>query len=158
MDEIAADTLLVNGRIITLDPGRPAAAALAIGGERILEVGSRADLTRWRDRRTRVIDLTDNKPADPWLAFRAAVDRRDMSTGVVLGSAERLTRAQALRALTVGGGWLGFAERERGTLAPGRLADLAVLDRDPLTAPLDSLDRLRCSMTMVGGRVIHSDA
>jgi predicted amidohydrolase YtcJ len=101
---------------------------------------------------------TDNKPADPWLAFRAAVDRRDMNSGVVIGPAERLTRAQALRALTVGGAWLGFAERERGVLAPGRLADLAVLDRDPLTAPLDSLDELRCSMTMVGGRVIHSDA
>ena len=101
---------------------------------------------------------TDNKPPDPWLAFRAAVDRRDMTSGRVLGPSERLSRVAALRALTTGGAWLSFAERERGVLAPGRLADLAVLDRDPLTAPLDSLHELSCSMTMVGGRVIHSDA
>jgi hypothetical protein len=101
---------------------------------------------------------TDNKPPDPWLAFRAAVDRRDMGSGRVLGPSERLTRLQALRALTLGGAWLAFAERERGVLAPGRLADLAVPDRDPLTAPLDTLHELRCAMTMVGGRVIHRDS
>jgi hypothetical protein len=100
---------------------------------------------------------TDNKPADPWLAFRAAVDRRDLASGKVLGVSERLTRVQALRALTAGAAWLGFAERERGVLAAGWLADLAVLDRDPLTAPLEALDELHCSMTMVGGRVIHSE-
>ncbi len=98
---------------------------------------------------------TDNKPPDPWLAFRAAVERRDMTSGRVLGPSERLSRLQALRAFTGGGAWLGFAEAERGMLAPGRLADLAVLDRDPLTAPLDSLHEISCTMTMVGGRVIH---
>jgi predicted amidohydrolase YtcJ len=43
---------------------------------------------------------TDNKPANPWLAFNAAVDRRDMATGEVLGAGQRLSREQALRALT----------------------------------------------------------
>jgi predicted amidohydrolase YtcJ len=98
---------------------------------------------------------TDNKPADPWLAFRAAVERRDMRSGTVLGPAERLTRLQALRALTVGGAWLAFAENERGVLAPGRLADLAVLDRDPLTMPLDAIESLDCRLSMVGGVIIH---
>lgn len=98
---------------------------------------------------------TDNKPADPWLAFRAAVERRDMRSGAVLGPAERLTRLQALRALTVGGAWLAFAEKERGILAAGRLADLAVLDRDPLTMPLDTVESLECRLTMVGGAIIH---
>jgi predicted amidohydrolase YtcJ len=100
---------------------------------------------------------TDNKPPDPWLAFRAACGRRDMTTGEILGPAERLSRLDALRALTTNGAWFGFAERERGMLAPGKLADLAILDRDPLTAPLESLHELSCSMTMVGGQVIHSD-
>lgn len=101
---------------------------------------------------------TDNKPADPWLAFRAAVERRDMASGEVLGPGERLTRIQALRALTVGGARLTFAERTRGTLEPGRAADLAVLDRDPLEASLDDLPSLTCRLTMVGGRVVHGDA
>jgi predicted amidohydrolase YtcJ len=100
---------------------------------------------------------TDNKPADPWLAFRAAVERRDMATGVVLGAGERLTRLQALRAFTQGGAWLAFAERERGVLAPGRLADLCALDADPLAMPLDAVESLRCRLTMVGGEIVHRD-
>ena len=54
---MAADTILVNGRILTLDPRRPSAAALAIAGERIAALGSSAEMRRWRDRRTRVIDV-----------------------------------------------------------------------------------------------------
>jgi len=100
---------------------------------------------------------TDNKPPDPWLAFRAAVDRRDMASGQVLGPRERLSRLQALRALTLGGAWLGFAERGRGMLAVGWLADLAVLDRDPLVAPLDALEEMRCRCTMVGGEIVHDE-
>jgi predicted amidohydrolase YtcJ len=100
---------------------------------------------------------TDNKPANLWLAFKAVVDRRDMTTGEVLGSRQRLSRLQALRALTVGGAWITFAERERGTLAPGRAADLAVLDCDPLTAPLEALAQTPARFTMVGGQVVHGD-
>jgi predicted amidohydrolase YtcJ len=99
---------------------------------------------------------TDNKPPDPWMAFRAVVDRRDMRSGEVLGPRERLSRVQALRALTVGGAWLTFTEREAGVLAPGRRADLAVLDRDPLAMPIDATGDLACRMTMVGGRVVHA--
>jgi hypothetical protein len=101
---------------------------------------------------------TDNKPANPWVAFNAAVDRRDMTTGEILGAGERLSRLQALRALTVGGAWVTFAERERGVLAPGRVADLAVLDCDPLRAPLETLADMTARMTMVGGEVVHGDA
>ena len=70
---------------------------------------------------------------------------------------ERLSRGQALHALTVGGAWLTFAEMERGTLAPGRAADLAVLDHDPLTAPVEALAGLTAKLTMVGGRIVHGD-
>jgi predicted amidohydrolase YtcJ len=72
---------------------------------------------------------TDNKPANPWLALGAVASRLDMTTGEVLGFGQRLSRVQALRALTVGGAWLTFAERERGVLAPGRMADLAAARR-----------------------------
>jgi predicted amidohydrolase YtcJ len=98
---------------------------------------------------------TDNKPADPWAAFAAVVARRDMRTGQVVGERERLTRAQALAALTQGGAWVTFAERERGRLAPGWAADLAVLEHDPLTAPLEALVGQTARLTMVGGEIVH---
>jgi len=100
---------------------------------------------------------TDNKPPDPWLAFRAAVDRRDMASGAVLGEGERLSRLAALRALCGGGAWLQFAERDRGRLLPGWAADLCALDRDPLTMPLDAVESVRSRLTMVEGQVIHDD-
>jgi predicted amidohydrolase YtcJ len=98
---------------------------------------------------------TDNKPADPWMAFAAVVARRDMRTGVVVGERERLSRLQALTALTRGGAWVTFAERERGRLAPGWAADFAVLEHDPLTAPLEALVGQTARLTVVGGEVVH---
>jgi predicted amidohydrolase YtcJ len=98
---------------------------------------------------------TDNKPADPWTALAAVVARRDMRTNAVVGPGERLSRAQALTALTRGGAAVDFAERERGRLAPGWAADLAVLEQDPLTAPLEELIGLTTRLTMVGGDVVH---
>jgi predicted amidohydrolase YtcJ len=98
---------------------------------------------------------TDNKPANPWVAFRSVVSRRDMSSGQVCGPRQRLSREDALRALTVGGAWVTFTEREAGMLSPGRRADLAVFDRDPLTVPEDEIDDLTARLTMVGGRIIH---
>jgi len=98
---------------------------------------------------------TDNKPADPWVAFAAVVARRDMRTGVVVGERERLTRLQALVALTQGGAWVTFAERERGRLAPGWTADFAVLEHDPLTAPLEALVGQTARLTVVGGEIVH---
>ncbi|HEV8471448.1 MAG TPA: amidohydrolase [Methylomirabilota bacterium] len=100
---------------------------------------------------------TDNKPANPWLAFQAAVERRDRASGRVLGADERLTRLQALAALTLGGAQVTRAESERGRLAPGYAADLTVLEHDPLTAPMEALTGQTARLTMVGGDVVWGD-
>jgi predicted amidohydrolase YtcJ len=81
-----------------------------------------------------------------------------MASGAVAGPRERLSRLQALRALTVGGAWITGAERERGVLSPGMAADLVVLDRDPLTAPVEALADFTVKLTMVGGEVVHDHA
>ena len=57
MAEAAADTVLLDARIHTLDPRRPSAEALAVAGGRIAAVGRATDVRRWRGRRTRVVDL-----------------------------------------------------------------------------------------------------
>jgi predicted amidohydrolase YtcJ len=58
----------------------------------------------------------------------------------------------------VGGAWITQSEGVAGSLAPGRRADLAVLEEDPLTAPLEALTEMRVRLTMVGGRVVHGRA
>jgi predicted amidohydrolase YtcJ len=61
----------------------------------------------------------------------------------------------ALRATTVEPAWLARAEHRRGRLAPGYLADLVVLDRDPLAIAPEELPSVRVLATMVGGRWVH---
>lgn len=65
---------------------------------------------------------------------------------------EALTAEQALHATCVAPAWLSGDERRRGTLVPGRLADLVVLDRDPLACAPEELREVQVVATMVGGR------
>jgi predicted amidohydrolase YtcJ len=68
---------------------------------------------------------------------------------------ETLTREQALIAHTRSNAWLLFMENDIGTLEPGKLADLVVLDRDYLTVPVDDIRNIEPIMTMVGGKVVY---
>jgi predicted amidohydrolase YtcJ len=98
---------------------------------------------------------TDNIPHNPGFTLWAMCERLRRSDGAVLGPDERLTRRQALRSMTVAGAQLTFDETRKGPLAPGFLADIAVLNDDPLTASADALRQLRSELTIVGGRVVH---
>jgi predicted amidohydrolase YtcJ len=62
---------------------------------------------------------------------------------------------EALRATCSDPAWLARDERRRGTLTPGKLADLVIIDRDPLAVPPEALPELRILATMVGGRWTH---
>ncbi len=68
---------------------------------------------------------------------------------------EALTREQAVIAYTRGAAYAEFAEREKGTLAPGMLADLAVLSQDIFTIPVPALPATSSVLTLVGGAVVH---
>jgi len=69
---------------------------------------------------------------------------------------QTLTVQQALEASTVYPAWLAGDERRRGKLLPGYLADLVVLDRDPLAIEPEELPSLQVVATMVGGRWVHN--
>jgi predicted amidohydrolase YtcJ len=69
---------------------------------------------------------------------------------------QRLTVEQALEATTVTPAWLAGEERRRGKLLPGYLADLVVLDRDPVTCPPEELAQVEIVATMLGGRWVHN--
>ncbi|MBV8065287.1 MAG: amidohydrolase [Actinobacteria bacterium] len=82
---------------------------------------------------------------DPWAGVVAAVRRHWRED-------QRLTLEQALHATCVAPAWLSHDERVRGTLLPGRAADLVVLDRDPFAEDIESVQVVA---TMVAGRWVH---
>jgi predicted amidohydrolase YtcJ len=82
-------------------------------------------------------------------------------TGKMVGGRQLLrqtiSREQALAAHTRSNASLLFRERDLGAIEAGKLADLAVLDRDYLTVPADQIKDIRSLMTIVGGRVVHDE-
>ncbi|HEX9274506.1 MAG TPA: amidohydrolase family protein, partial [Candidatus Binatia bacterium] len=69
---------------------------------------------------------------------------------------QNVTRAEALRMYTMGSAWFTFAEKRKGSIEAGKLADLAVLNTDYLTVPEDQIRSIESVLTMVGGRVVHT--
>ncbi len=69
---------------------------------------------------------------------------------------QRLTLEQALHAVCVAPAWLSHEERVRGTLVPGRYADLVVLDHDPFECEPEELREVQVVATMLGGRWTHN--
>jgi predicted amidohydrolase YtcJ len=69
---------------------------------------------------------------------------------------EAITREQAVIAYTVTSAYAEFAEKDKGTLEPGKLADLAVLSQDIFTVPLPDLPKSESILTLVGGKVAYN--
>jgi predicted amidohydrolase YtcJ len=80
---------------------------------------------------------------------------RESYAGNVIDLDEALTVHQALRLHTLGGAEAMGVEAAAGSIEAGKLADLAVLERDPLTCAAADLRRLRVDMTLLGGKVVH---
>lgn len=87
---------------------------------------------------------------NPWTAIHALVNR-ETDTGGDLCRDEAITVAEALAAYTTLGAWSGREEASKGSLTVGRLADLAVLDRDPFAIDPRGLKDVRTLATFVGG-------
>jgi predicted amidohydrolase YtcJ len=68
---------------------------------------------------------------------------------------DAITREQAVTAYTLTADSAEFAEKDTGSLAPGKLADLAVLSQDIFHVPPDDLPKTKSGLTMVGGTVIY---
>jgi predicted amidohydrolase YtcJ len=81
---------------------------------------------------------------------------RRSAGGRPLPGAETVRVEEALAMYTTGAAFSSFAEGERGSISPGRLADLVVLSGDPTACPPAELLALRPEMTVVGGRVAWS--
>jgi predicted amidohydrolase YtcJ len=95
-------------------------------------------------------------PLDPILGIYAAVTRRTLDGKHPEGwiPDQKITVEEALRAYTRGDAYAVFAEKKRGMLKPGYLADVTVLDEDLTAIPPEAIEKAAVRATVVGGKVV----
>ena len=102
-----------------------------------------------------IVAASSDAPAsrpDPLAAMRAAVTLRDQ-VGTTLNAGEGVSAMQALRMYTTVAAYAACQESDRGSIAPGKRADLAVLSANPIAVPPEVLGEIKVTMTIVGGRI-----
>jgi predicted amidohydrolase YtcJ len=91
----------------------------------------------------------------PIASFHCSVTRYRVGTDSAFFPDQKLSRQQALETYTTNGAFVAFQERENGSLAPGKWADITVLSRDIMTVPADSILATKALYTIVGGKVAY---
>ena len=89
---------------------------------------------------------------DPIASYYATVSRK-IKDGSVFYPEQRMNRMEALRSYTINVARAAFEEKSKGTLAPGKYADMVVLTKDILTIPEDEIPSAKVAYTIVGGKV-----
>ena len=94
---------------------------------------------------------------EPMIEFYAAVARKDIRgySGEGWHPEEKVTRAQALKMLTIWPAYAAFEENLRGSIEVGKLADLTVLSADIMTIPEMEILKTHCAMTVIGGEIVY---
>jgi predicted amidohydrolase YtcJ len=104
---------------------------------------------------------SDAMNGSPWAPFQRMwyiISGNTMLPGVAgVPPEQRLTRTEMLRHETVECGWFIDQEGRVGSLQPGWHADLIVLDKDYFTVPVDQIKDIKSNLTIVDGRIVHSD-
>ena len=94
-------------------------------------------------------------PYHPFLGMWIAVTRK-MVDGNVLNPEQRISRMEALKMWTWNGAYLSFEEKEKGSIEPGKLADLVVVSKDFANCPEDEIKDIEALQTIVGGKVVYT--
>lgn len=92
----------------------------------------------------------------PIASFHCSVTRDAVGTDSAFFPDQKLSREQALQTYTTNGAYVAFQEKENGSLTPGKWADIAVLSRDIMTVPPDSILGTKVLYTIVGGKVVYT--
>jgi predicted amidohydrolase YtcJ len=93
---------------------------------------------------------------NPFTALQWSLLDSKIAGGVQRGPEQTPTREDALRSYTIGSAWFSFDENKRGSLEPGKFADLAVLTKDYMTVPADQIESIESLLTMVGGKIVYA--
>jgi hypothetical protein len=102
-------------------------------------------------------DVTSTVSANPFVSLYALVTRKNR-LGQEIAPHEAVSREEALRTFTQGGTWLTREEAIKGSLEVGKLADMAVLDRDYFSVPAEEIKDIQVDKTIVGGQVVWERA
>jgi predicted amidohydrolase YtcJ len=100
-------------------------------------------------------DATRVSSYNPFVALYWLVTGKTVGGTALYPEGNRLDRAEALRLYTVGSSWFSTEEGKKGSIAPGQLADLAVLSADYFSIPDEQIKGLESVLTVVGGRVVY---
>jgi predicted amidohydrolase YtcJ len=95
---------------------------------------------------------TQNFATNPLFSISVAINRKTKYGGLA-NPEEAISRMDALRMFTTWAAYAGFAEKTRGSIEPGKLADLVVLSGDPLTVPSERILDLTVDYTIVDGEL-----
>lgn len=101
-------------------------------------------------------DATRVANYNPWDAIYWLVAGRTVGGFELYPEENRLSRMEALRLYTVGSAWFSSESGKKGSIAPGQLADLAVLSGDFFSIPEERIKRLESVLTLLGGTVVHA--
>lgn len=138
---------------------------LYFSGERYLEAKGEAVTRRAPPLRTGMkhglaiaagTDAHRVSPFNPFISLWWYLTGKTVRGDALRDASETPTREEALRLYTLGSAWMAHAEQVRGSLEVGKYADLAVLNKDYLTVPVDEIKDLESVLTMVGGRVVYA--
>lgn len=91
---------------------------------------------------------------NPIASFYATVSRK-LKDGTVFFPDQRMSREEALRSYTLNNAYAAFEDNIKGSLAPGKLADITVLSKDIMTIPEDEIPSAQVVYTIVGGKVLY---
>lgn len=97
---------------------------------------------------------------EPMIEFYAAVARKSVKGEQHQGwhPEQAVSREEALKMFTINAAYAAFEEKDKGSVEPGKLADLTILDRDIMKIPEPEILQTRCLMTVIGGEPVFSAA
>jgi len=101
-------------------------------------------------------DATRVSSYNPFLSLYWLITGRTIGGLSLYGRENRFDRSEALKLYTLGSSWFSSEDGKKGALAPGKLADLAVLSGDYFSIPEEEIKGLESVLTMVGGRVVYA--
>jgi predicted amidohydrolase YtcJ len=100
-------------------------------------------------------DATRVASYNPWVSLYWMVTGKTVGGTPLYPQSNRLDRTQALRRYTSGSAWFSGEEENKGTIAPGRLADLAVLSADYFSVPDEKIKQIESQLTVVDGKIVY---